>query len=164
MTPTTTPIHKTAFGKTVLHTLLVVLAYALTYAVTYFGKIHWPNSMPVYLPGFLLVGVVGLRNFVDKELPNFPTSTQLVAIPKEVAVALHIIDVANTEVLPEVDKLLPANPTTSKLEADANKVATEAATVAKTVSSVVGQPSTTVTQTSTPSLPGVTTPEAGTKA
>jgi hypothetical protein len=154
-TASTVPIHKTAFGKTFLHVLLVAAAYGLTYLITYFGNIRWPNSMPVYLPGFLLVTAVGLRNFVDKELPNFPTSTQLVAIPKEVAEALHLVTVANTDILPEVDNLLPKNQTTAQLETDAAKIGQEAQLVTSEANAVVnGSAAGTVVSPST--LPGVT--------
>jgi hypothetical protein len=158
-TAQTVPIHKTAFGKTFLHILLIAVAYGLTYLITYFGNIHWPNSMPLYLPGLILAAVVGLRNFVDKELPNFPTSTALVAIPKEVAEALHLIDTVNTDVLPKVDEILPQNTTTAKLEADAATVAREAETVAKTVNGVVTTG--TSSEASNLAVPGVTTPTEG---
>jgi hypothetical protein len=140
MTPTTTPIHKTAFGKTFLHILLIAVAYGLTYLITYFGNIHWPNSMPLYLPGLILAAVVGLRNFVDKELPNFPTSTQLIAIPKEVAEALHLVTVANTDVLPVVDNLLPQNATTAKVETVAAQVGKEAQAALTIAEKVVATP------------------------
>jgi hypothetical protein len=138
------PVHKTAFGKTFLHILLIAVAYGLTYLITYFGNIHWPNSMPLYLPGLILAAVGGLRNFVDKELPNFPTSTQLVAIPKEVAEALHLVTVANTDVLPTVDKLLPQNPTTAKIEKDVAQVGKEAQAALTIADKAVATPAATL--------------------
>jgi MFS superfamily sulfate permease-like transporter len=131
MSSTTTPISKTALGKTILHALLVAVAYGLTFLVTYFGNIHWPAAFPTYLPGVILIAVIGIKNFVDKTIPNFPTSQQFVAIPQEVAEALHLITVVNADVLPAVDKVVPRTPTIGRVETEAAQVGREAQRVAQ---------------------------------
>ena len=74
----------TALGKSTKTLLWVVLSYTLAIAIPALTNYHYPTSVAVLgIPGVVLFVLQTLNVFVDKQIPNLPSSPvkMLVELP-----------------------------------------------------------------------------------